>query len=237
MGANTNSIETVSGRFISLLEPSTEDIFIEDIAWALCKMPRYAGHTLPLLPYSVAQHSVVVFRLVKRLANEDEIELRESFRNFTAQSENARLHPNAITNDALLEALFHDASEAYLMDIPTPLKHLPGMREAYGPIENTMMSAIRRRFELPEPSDFTLLLVKWADAYALTVEAYHLMKSRGRDWNKLLPVSLPALQNFEMPKPTGDVFDDFIEAFNYLQYQRTGVIKPTQRGGGYSISC
>jgi hypothetical protein len=232
MGANTNSIETVSGRFMNLLEPSIDDILIEDIAWALSKMPRYAGHTLPLLPYSVAQHSVVVLHLVERLRNEDEVELRESFRNFAGQSESMklpqgtitmRLHHSTITNDVLLEALFHDASEAYLLDIPTPLKHLPGMQEAYGTIESRMMSAIRKKFDIPEPPAFTLRLIKWADMYALTVEAYHLMKSRGRDWNKLLPVSLPALQKFEMPKPTGVVFDDFMKAFNHLQYQRPGV--------------
>lgn len=211
---NLNSIETVSGHFIDLLDPSPDDIFIEDIAWALSKMPRYAGHTLPLLTYSVAQHSVVVFNLVNRLRNPKEVELLHSFITFSGTA----IEHDEITYEVLLETLMHDSSEAYLLDIPTPLKHLPGMKEAYGGLEVKMMAAIRAKFRMPEPSALTHMLVKWADMYALTIEAYHLMKSRGKNWNKLLPVSLPALQQFENPKPAQENYEDFVGMFEELQH-------------------
>lgn len=70
-----------------------------------------------------------------------------------------------------LEALFHDASEAYLVDIPAPLKRLPEF-SGYLAIEKRVESAIAERFGLvyPWPDE-----VKWADARALVIEARHIM--------------------------------------------------------------
>ena len=51
-------IETQSGRQIFFDDPDKSDFCIEDIARALSRIPRFAGHTN--VPYSVAQHSVLV---------------------------------------------------------------------------------------------------------------------------------------------------------------------------------
>ncbi|THK38089.1 hypothetical protein EHS39_11390 [Ensifer sp. MPMI2T] len=49
--------------------------------------------------------------------------------------------------EVALWALLHDASEAYLVDVPRPVKpHLPGYKEA----ERQVTAAITRRFNLPE---------------------------------------------------------------------------------------
>jgi hypothetical protein len=43
------------------------DIVIEDIAWALSRMPRFSGHSIPYVPYSVAQHCIQVAEDLKEL--------------------------------------------------------------------------------------------------------------------------------------------------------------------------
>ena len=85
----------------------------------------------------------------------------------------ASLAPEAIK----LEALLHDASEAYLGDVIKPLKILIG-RE-YQVLEDTFMLAIIRRFNLnPEYLD----LVKPYDLAALEIEHQFLQKSNMLPW-------------------------------------------------------
>lgn len=56
------TILTASGREFDFLNPQPEAISIFDIAYALSKICRFTGHTRQ--HYSVAQHSVLVSRLV-----------------------------------------------------------------------------------------------------------------------------------------------------------------------------
>ncbi len=63
-----------------------------------------------------------------------------------------------------LAALMHDASEAYLLDIPTPVKdNLPGYREA----ENQLMTVIAQKFGFQWPMHDC---IKEADRNALEWE-------------------------------------------------------------------
>lgn len=66
-----------------------------------------------------------------------------------------------------LWGLLHDASEAYLTDLPSPIKHLPELR-GYRDIEARTMDAICGKFGLPldEPIE-----VEQADRVALRIEA------------------------------------------------------------------
>jgi len=88
-------ITTFSGRTLDYLNPRPEAIHIDDIALHLSRMPRFSGATKRF--YSVAQHSCGVERIIRALYGLDSCRLR-------------------------YEALLHDAHEAYMGDVPTPLK-------------------------------------------------------------------------------------------------------------------
>lgn len=109
-------MQTFSGRRFWPLDPRPDEIFIEDIAHALSMQCRYAGHCIRF--YSVAEHCVHLARA------------------FTAMG----------APDLARWALLHDASEAYLIDVPRPVKpHLAG----YKPAEAKVMAAVAARFGLP----------------------------------------------------------------------------------------
>jgi len=81
------------------------------------------------------------------------------------------------SQDALW-GLLHDASETFLADFPTPLKH-SGKFDNYSEYERQMQMAICQRFALPfeEPTS-----VKKADKVLLSTEARDLMVSLRDDW-------------------------------------------------------
>lgn len=74
-----------------------------------------------------------------------------------------------------LWGLLHDASEAYIVDIPRPLKVAPDMT-GYSRLEIRMMRAVCERFGLPDrmPQD-----VAEADEILLATEARDLMPHEG----------------------------------------------------------
>jgi 5'-deoxynucleotidase YfbR-like HD superfamily hydrolase len=57
----------LSGRRLDLLEPSPLDIGIEDIAHGLARLARWNGQTSGTLPFSVAQHSLIVTDISSKL--------------------------------------------------------------------------------------------------------------------------------------------------------------------------
>lgn len=74
-----------------------------------------------------------------------------------------------------LAALHHDSHEAYLGDIPTPLKqHLTGWKGLTGRIDKAIADAFGIH-----PASFSHPDVKAVDRLALRIEAYELKESRG----------------------------------------------------------
>lgn len=92
-------IRTFTGKYVDPLKLRAADICIEDIAHHLSLFCRYVG-ACPY-HYSVAQHSLYVSELM------------------------ARKHPGRMM---ALAGLLHDASEAYLGDMASPVKHNPGLK-------------------------------------------------------------------------------------------------------------
>lgn len=73
-----------------------------------------------------------------------------------------------------MEGLLHDATEAYLTDVPAPFKQfLPDTQEFDGKLE----AALRKQYGLPAEKTPGC---KYADWMALFIEAYWLMPSRGK---------------------------------------------------------
>jgi 5'-deoxynucleotidase YfbR-like HD superfamily hydrolase len=75
-----------------------------------------------------------------------------------------------------MEALLHDAAEAYFPDIPHPMK--PFMREL-AQMEEAIHSAVARRFNLDHPWP---AIVKRLDNEIIADEARCLMHTGGREW-------------------------------------------------------
>jgi len=112
-------LQTVSGRRVNPFDPDPGQLDPGDIARALANQCRFGGHSRAF--YSVAQHSVIVSRLVEERGGDAE--------------------------DAFA-ALMHDASEAYLGDMPHPLKHRSPLGAAFKAAEEHLEQAIRDRFAI-----------------------------------------------------------------------------------------
>ena len=60
------------------------------------------------------------------------------------------LEERGATPDELMAALLHDAAEAYLGDLPHPLKHRSELGAAFRVAEKRLEAVIEERFALPE---------------------------------------------------------------------------------------
>ncbi len=82
-----------------------------------------------------------------------------------------------VPEEFLLWALLHDASEAYLVDVPRPLKkELTNYRE----IEDKVMQAVAERFGLVWPMPFAVMV---ADNRALATEKRDLLNECRLPWS------------------------------------------------------
>ncbi|MDZ4096506.1 MAG: HD family hydrolase [Paracoccaceae bacterium] len=112
----------LSGRRLDLLDPTPVDIEIEDIAHGLAFVARWNGQTRGDYPYSVAEHSLLVETIFRRM------------------------NP-AQPAKWLLAALLHDAPEYVIGDMISPVKAAVG--PAYGELDARLTAAVHRRFGLP----------------------------------------------------------------------------------------
>lgn len=149
-----HEVETFTGQYVDTQHPTPDTINPTDIAHALSQTCRYGGHCQTF--YSVAEHAVFVSERVKRRGGSRALQLA---------------------------ALHHDDAEAYLGDIPRPMKSLLGA--AYSRLTNRMDGAIIVALQLEgDAGDFHHTDVKNADNWALLVEARHLLPSQGLHWFK-----------------------------------------------------
>jgi 5'-nucleotidase len=135
----------LSGRRLDLLDPSPLDIEIEDIAHGLARVARWNGQTDGEHAFSVAEHSLLVERIVTELKPK----LDRQFR---------------------LAALIHDAPEYVIGDLISPFK--AALSLDYRAFEAKLLAAIHVRFGLAAelPASVTKL-IKRADKIAAYYEA------------------------------------------------------------------
>ncbi len=184
---DTTWIQTHMNRKVTPLCPDPETLCIEDIVHALSNVCRYTGHVSRF--YSVAQHCVLVSWLLTELKHE------------------GGMRPGKQT---LLEGLMHDASEAYLVDVPSPLKpHFPGYLEAEARLEY----AVALKFGLPHPMT---PLVKLADKMALMAEVPILMGEGGYLAERLTNFIKPETDGLLSPQTPVMAKDRFLARFREL---------------------
>jgi uncharacterized protein len=99
--------------------------------------------------------------------------------NFYSVAQHSVLVSQVVGEPFNFYGLLHDSSEAYICDIPRPIKRLPAL-QGYRDIEEKIQATIYERFGLEpqEPNE-----VKWADIQLLATEARDLMSSPPANWN------------------------------------------------------
>jgi 5'-deoxynucleotidase YfbR-like HD superfamily hydrolase len=138
----------LSGRRLDLLDPSPVDVEIEDIAHGLARVARWNGQTKGELPYTVAQHSLLVLEFCEAMRPDWPVKWR-------------------------LAALLHDAPEFVIGDMISPFKAALG--EGYRSIERRLQAAVHLRFGLPAAlPDAVAKTIKRADRASAFFEATQL---------------------------------------------------------------
>jgi hypothetical protein len=144
---NSDTFTTVTGLRVKAVDPKPSDINLTDIATALSRICRFGGHVRGHV--SVAAHCVLVSRIVKDMGGT----LQQQF-----------------------HALLHDASEAYIGDMISPLKqHQPEFEE----VEDRWALAIGEAFGVGDVLKKGDPLVKAADVRAFHSEWRDNFPERG----------------------------------------------------------
>lgn len=160
-------IQTYTGRQFYPLAPKPADVDTRDVAHALALVCRFTGHVRRF--YSVAEHSVRVSFLAEQLAQQN------------GHDAGTALH-------IARRGLLHDASEAYLCDVASPLKRSPGFeayRDAEREVQKAILAACGMAPHADEPAE-----VKFADLLMLSTEKAELLGPEPAPWGEL-PAPLP----------------------------------------------
>jgi uncharacterized protein len=97
---------------------------------------------------------------------------------FYSVAQHCLLVSRVVPREHALRGLLHDAAEAYLIDVPRPIKHSIGM-EAYRAAESRLQSVVYQSFGL-SPEDPAC--IKHADRQLLRTEQRDLMKPAPVAW-------------------------------------------------------
>ena len=171
-------INTQSGRQVNIAAPDPDTIHIGDIAHALTFLCRGGGHTSFFFP--VARHCV-----------------------YCAREAQAR----GCSREVVLACLLHDASEAYMVDLPSPIKD--GLFPEYREYENRLLDCICNKFigrsmteeEQAKVDEIDHVLLKYDLKYLLNMEV------------ELPPVHIELEYQFE---PFVKSKDDYMKLFEEL---------------------
>ena len=176
-----NKITVYGDIEVDVFNITENDIHIETIAHSLAMQCRYGGHCSRF--YSVASHSILTSYLLQDKYDCGDV-------------------------DRLLAALLHDAAEAYLIDLPKPLKDNPKF-EWYRKLEDQVLRVIFNKFGLSRYLNDTA--IKNCDEIALATEGRNLFKL-SHEWG--LPVR-PSLHDINELYPVA-AEKEFMKRFEFL---------------------
>ena len=137
-------ITTHSGQQVDIESPRAETICIEDIAHALSFLCRGSGQANFF--FSVARHCIYCAREAKA---------------------------QGFSREIILACLLHDASEAYMTDVPKPIKDnlIPQYRE----YENALLDVVYQKFVGRTLTEEELSQVTMIDRLLLQYDLKHLL--------------------------------------------------------------
>lgn len=181
----------LSGRRLDLLDPSPLDVEIEDIAHGLSRVARWNGQTRGSQPFSVAEHSLLVERVLVELKENTPIKWR-------------------------LAALLHDAPEYVIGDVIRPFKMVIGTQ--YKTVEARLQAAVHIRFGLPAKLPKPVQgLIKRADKIAAYLEATQLAGFKESEARRFFGRSKVGSKILLYPSNPDTAKRRFIERFDRLR--------------------
>ena len=182
----------LSGRRLDLLDPTPVDIEIEDIAHGLSFVARWNGQTKGDFAYSVAEHSLLVETLFRRIA------------------------PKAPPKWQLA-ALLHDAPEYVIGDMISPVKASVG--DGYDALDDRLAQAVHIRFGLPGKIPATVKRqIKKADKISAWMEATSIAGFDEAEANRFFGKPAPGLMEglSIVLRPPVEVRRDFTARYEKL---------------------
>ncbi len=180
----------LSGRRLDLAHPSPMDVEIEDIAHGLARVARWNGQTKGQNAFSVAEHSVIVEQICRKL------------------------DPTMSAKHRLM-ALLHDSPEYVIGDMISPFKALLG--EGYKDIEGRLQEAIHIRFELPPVTPVRLKKqIKKADLICAWFEATQLAGFDEAEANRFFVAPPEGVRLRLTPKSATDAQAAFLARFHEI---------------------
>ena len=137
-------IYTYTGQIFFPLDPRAEEVRTTDIVQGLALKCRWSGQCH--LFYSIAEHSVRVANIARALAEVDG-------------------HEDGVLTNIFNHGILHDAHEAYIVDMPSPIKaFITGWKDIEDKIQNAILDyyGLDRSHGAP--------YVKYADLMLLAIE-------------------------------------------------------------------
>ncbi|MGB1360491.1 MAG: YfbR-like 5'-deoxynucleotidase [Alphaproteobacteria bacterium] len=181
----------LSGRRLDILNPSPSDIEMADIAHGLCRVARWNGQTKGDYTYSVAQHSLLVEKIM------------------------SDLYPT-IEYEYLLMALIHDASEYVIGDMISPFKKALG-NEFYD-IEENIQQTIHISLGLPSKTPVKIKkIIKECDLYSAHIEAVQIAGFNEDEAVKQISKAPKTNKKYSAkPLAPNEVYEKFMKRFEFL---------------------
>ena len=186
-------IQTQSGNAFPMLSPVAADVNWRDVAISLGRVCRFNGHTTAF--YSVAQHSLLTEQLVREaITSEGRLSHLAIAAAGPAEEVKTAIakarHDDETARRLLLAVLLHDAHEAYIGDIATPvaqaLELLAGC-DHVGALKAAVYRAVHAASGLSWPlSSPWRSIIRAADLIALATEKRDLL-TEGVNWSRQLP--------------------------------------------------
>ena len=165
----------------------------------------FTGRTIR--PLDPDPQDIVIEDIAHALANQ--CRFTGHTKSFYSVAEHCILASQCVPFEFRLEALLHDASEAYLSDIARPVKKAPGFSETYLHYEAQLERAIGKRFGIPgSMSD----AVRAADEAMLKSEIQFLMPPSFADISDVPPEGTP-VPVCMTPKQSEMTFLAYYEAY------------------------